>query len=70
MRSLCPQKREEARFQRREPHLNNLNKPDHPPMPLLNFGGWRPDISDYAASATQNILNELPRGAGCGPLPG
>jgi hypothetical protein len=39
-------------------------------MPPLNFGEWRPDISDYEASTTQNALNELPRGAGYGPLPG
>jgi hypothetical protein len=39
-------------------------------MPLLNFGGWRPDISNYQASTTQNVLNVLPRGDDNGPLPG
>jgi hypothetical protein len=43
--------------------------PDHPPMPPLTFGEWRPDISDYEASTTQNVLNVLPRGDDSRPLP-
>jgi hypothetical protein len=38
-------------------------------MPLLNFGEWRPDVSDYEASTTQNVQNVLPRGDGYGPFP-
>ncbi len=38
-------------------------------MPLLNFGEWRPDVSDYEAATTRNIQNVLPRGDGYGPFP-
>lgn len=38
-------------------------------MPLLPFGEWRPDTSDYEGQATKNILNVLPRGDGYGPFP-
>jgi hypothetical protein len=37
-------------------------------MPLLPFGEFRPDVSDYEGQATRNILNVLPRGDGYGPL--
>jgi hypothetical protein len=39
-------------------------------MPLLPFGEWRPDVSDYEAATTQNVQNVLPRGDGYGPFPG
>jgi hypothetical protein len=37
-------------------------------MPLLSFGEWKPDVSDYEGQATKNILNVLPRGDGYGPF--
>ncbi len=39
-------------------------------MPLLPFGEWRPDVSDYEASTSVNVQNVLPRGDGYGPFPG
>lgn len=38
-------------------------------MPLLPFGEYRPDTSDYLGTATRNIQNVLPRGDGYGPFP-
>src|SRR3954470_5135159 len=38
-------------------------------MPLLTFGEWRPDVSDYEATTTQNLQNVVPRGDGYGPFP-
>lgn len=38
-------------------------------MPLLPFGEYRPDVSDYEGQATKNVLNVLPRGDGYGPFP-
>ena len=38
-------------------------------MPLLPFGEYRPDISDYEGQTTKNIQNVLPRGDGYGPFP-
>lgn len=38
-------------------------------MPLLQWGEYKPDISDYEAQATQTILNVIPRGDGYGPFP-
>src|SRR5512138_3536524 len=37
-------------------------------MPLLPFGEWKPDVTDYEGQATKNILNVLPRGDGYGPF--
>lgn len=37
-------------------------------MPLLPFGAYRPDISDYEGQTTQNVNNVLPRGDGYGPF--
>jgi hypothetical protein len=37
-------------------------------MPLIPFGEYRPDVSDYMGAATQNIQNVLPRGDGYGPF--
>jgi hypothetical protein len=31
------------------------------PLPLLNFGEWRSDVSDYEAATTQNVQNVVPR---------
>src|SRR4051812_48005975 len=38
-------------------------------MPLLAYGEYRPDVSDYEGQATRNILNVIPRGDGYGPFP-
>src|SRR5262245_41015211 len=38
-------------------------------MPLLPFGEFKPDVSDYEGQATRNVLNVLPRGDGYGPFP-
>jgi hypothetical protein len=38
-------------------------------MPLLTYGEYRPDVSDYEASTTRNVQNVLPRGDGYGPFP-
>jgi hypothetical protein len=38
-------------------------------MPLLPFGEYKPDVSDYEGQASQNILNAIPRGDGYGPFP-
>jgi hypothetical protein len=37
-------------------------------MPLLPFGEYKPDVSDYEGAATRNLLNVLPRGDGYGPF--
>jgi hypothetical protein len=37
-------------------------------MPLLPFGEYKPDVSDYEGAATRNILNVVPRGDGYGPF--
>ncbi len=38
-------------------------------MPLLAYGEYRPDVSDYEGLASRNILNVIPRGDGYGPFP-
>jgi len=38
-------------------------------MPLLQYGEYKPDVSDYEAQATRNIHNVLPQGDGYGPFP-
>lgn len=38
-------------------------------MPLIPWGQWKPDVSDYQGDSTKNILNVLPRGDGYGPMP-
>lgn len=38
-------------------------------MPLLRFGEYRPDASDFNGQHTQTILNVLPRSDGYGPFP-
>lgn len=38
-------------------------------MPIVPFGEYRPDVSDYRGASTQTLLNVLPRGDGYGPFP-
>jgi hypothetical protein len=38
-------------------------------MPLLMWGDYRPDVSDYEGSTSRNVLNVVPRGDGYGPFP-
>jgi hypothetical protein len=38
------------------------------PDPLLPFGEYRPDVSDYEGIASQAITNVVPRGDGYGPF--
>jgi hypothetical protein len=38
-------------------------------MPLVPFGDYKPDVSDYEGQATRTVLNVLPRGDGYGPFP-
>jgi len=38
-------------------------------MPLLVYGDWRPDTSDYEGTSVHSILNVAPRGDGYGPFP-
>jgi hypothetical protein len=36
-------------------HRHDIHQPGHTLMPLLAFGEWRPDVSDYEAAITQNV---------------
>lgn len=38
-------------------------------MPLLPWGAWTPDASDYEGTAVHDIQNVYPRGDGYGPFP-
>ena len=38
-------------------------------MPLVSFGEYRPDVTDYDQASTGAVLNALPRGDGYGPCP-
>lgn len=38
-------------------------------MPLIPFGEYRPDVSDYQAKNSQSLMNVVPRGDGYGPFP-
>lgn len=38
-------------------------------MPLIPFGEYKPDLSDYEAQTGRNVLNVVPRGDGYGPFP-
>lgn len=38
-------------------------------MPVVPFGEYRPDLSDYEAGSERNALNVVPRGDGFGPFP-
>lgn len=37
-------------------------------MPLVPFGSYTPDVSDYEGQTTKNILNVVPQGDGYGPF--
>lgn len=37
-------------------------------MPILSFGAYRPDVSDYRGQYTKLLLNVIPRGDGYGPV--
>lgn len=37
-------------------------------MPILPFGPWQPDVSDYQGQHTKTATNVLPRGDGYGPF--
>lgn len=37
-------------------------------MPLLKWGDWSPDVTDYESSSAFNIMNVIPRGDGYGPF--
>jgi hypothetical protein len=37
-------------------------------MPLVQWGEWRPDVSDYEGTSTKTLLNVIPRGDGYGPF--
>ena len=37
-------------------------------MPIIPFGEYRPDVSDYDQASTSEIVNALPRGDGYGPM--
>jgi hypothetical protein len=39
-------------------------------VPLLQYGEYRPDISDYEGTTSQTLQNVLPRGDGYGPFNG
>lgn len=38
-------------------------------MPLLQWGTWSPDTTDYEGTSVHNIQNVIPRGDGYGPWP-
>lgn len=38
-------------------------------MPVIPFGEYRPDVSDYQGTVSQNVLNVVPAGDGYGPFP-
>lgn len=38
-------------------------------MPVIPFGEYRPDVSDYEAQTQRGVLNVVPRGDGYGPFP-
>jgi hypothetical protein len=38
-------------------------------MPLIQFGEYRPDVSDYQAATQRGVMNVVPRGDGYGPFP-
>lgn len=37
-------------------------------MPILSFGEYRPDVSDYQGQHSRTVLNVVPRGDGYGPF--
>jgi hypothetical protein len=38
-------------------------------MPIVPFGEYRPDVSDFNGQTTKNVLNAVPKGDGYGPFP-
>ncbi|MGJ4928150.1 hypothetical protein ACQR1I_16530 [Bradyrhizobium sp. HKCCYLS2038] len=38
-------------------------------MPVIPFGEYKPDVSDYEAGTGRNVLNVVPRADGYGPFP-
>jgi hypothetical protein len=38
-------------------------------MPVIKFGDYRPDVSDYEGTTTRTLQSVLPRGDGYGPFP-
>lgn len=38
-------------------------------MPILNFGDYHPDVSDYSGQYSANVSNVVPRADGYGPFP-
>jgi hypothetical protein len=38
-------------------------------MPVVTFGEYKPDLSDYEAATERDALNVVPRGDGFGPFP-
>lgn len=38
-------------------------------MPLMQWGAWTPDVTDYESTASNNIINVIPQGDGYGPFP-
>ena len=38
-------------------------------MPLLQYGPWVPDTSDFESTTVFDISNVIPRGDGYGPFP-
>jgi hypothetical protein len=38
-------------------------------MPIIPFGEYRPDLSDYQAQTGRSVINVVPRGDGYGPFP-
>jgi hypothetical protein len=53
----------------RADHVNDVTQREAF-MPLLPFGEFRPDVSDYQANSSRNVANVLPRGDGYGPFRG
>src|SRR3954470_21192277 len=37
-------------------------------MPLMPWGAWTPDVTDYESQSSNNILNVIPQGDGYGPF--
>ena len=37
-------------------------------MPLLKYGSWLPDTTDYESTTVYDIQNVVPRGDGYGPF--
>jgi hypothetical protein len=51
------------------PHGDRAHPRDELLMPVIPFGEYRPDLSDYEAQTEKGVLNVVPRGDGYGPFP-